>query len=181
MTSFGGFTPNANVGAEPEAWHLIFGRRAFFGYNVDPAGGVVWFANVPRAEITPAERAATSAEAWKGQLLELFGDDRGPAAELIHGGQLELAGDNTFDLPHVPTWNRGPMIVIGDAAHAPSPSSGQGASLAMEDAVPLLRDRQIAERHIELLGEAQHDVAAWQGTSGLHEAQVPGGDLRVEG
>ena len=26
------------------------------------------------------------------------------------------------------------MIVIGDAAHAPSPTSGQGASLAIEDA-----------------------------------------------
>jgi FAD-dependent urate hydroxylase len=35
------------------------------------------------------------------------------------------------------------MIVIGDAAHAPSPGSGQGASLALEDAVTLatyLRD-----------------------------------------
>jgi hypothetical protein len=35
------------------------------------------------------------------------------------------------------------MIVIGDAAHAPAPSSGQGASMAMEDGVQLaiaLRD-----------------------------------------
>jgi 2-polyprenyl-6-methoxyphenol hydroxylase-like FAD-dependent oxidoreductase len=35
------------------------------------------------------------------------------------------------------------MVIIGDAAHAPAPSSGQGASLAMEDAVTLalaLRD-----------------------------------------
>lgn len=31
------------------------------------------------------------------------------------------------------------MIVIGDAAHAPAPSSGQGASLALEDAVLLAR------------------------------------------
>jgi hypothetical protein len=36
------------------------------------------------------------------------------------------------------------MIDLGDAAHATSPSSGQGASLAIEDAVVLakcLRDR----------------------------------------
>jgi 2-polyprenyl-6-methoxyphenol hydroxylase-like FAD-dependent oxidoreductase len=36
------------------------------------------------------------------------------------------------------------MIVIGDAAHAPSPSSGQGASLSIEDSVELaktLRDQ----------------------------------------
>jgi 2-polyprenyl-6-methoxyphenol hydroxylase-like FAD-dependent oxidoreductase len=36
------------------------------------------------------------------------------------------------------------MIVIGDAAHAPSPTSGQGASLSIEDAIVLaksLRDQ----------------------------------------
>ena len=41
------------------------------------------------------------------------------------------------------TWHRGRMVVIGDAAHVTSPSSGQGASLAIEDALILaqcLRD-----------------------------------------
>jgi 2-polyprenyl-6-methoxyphenol hydroxylase-like FAD-dependent oxidoreductase len=36
------------------------------------------------------------------------------------------------------------MVIIGDAAHAPAPTSGQGASLAAEDAVLLakaLRDQ----------------------------------------
>jgi FAD-dependent urate hydroxylase len=35
-------------------------------------------------------------------------------------------------------------VIVGDAAHAPSPTSGQGASMAAEDAVVLaksLRDR----------------------------------------
>jgi len=31
------------------------------------------------------------------------------------------------------------MIIIGDAAHAPAPSSGQGASMALEDAVVLAK------------------------------------------
>jgi 2-polyprenyl-6-methoxyphenol hydroxylase-like FAD-dependent oxidoreductase len=139
LTNFGGYTRDARLGAEPAAWHMVFGRRAFFGYVLDATGGAVWFANVPRPEITPAERAATSLEAWQGQLVELFRGDAGPAADLMRRGELELAGDNTYDLPHVPTWHRGRMIVIGDAAHAPSPSSGQGASLAMEDAVVLAR------------------------------------------
>ena len=88
-------------------------------------------------------------ECWRQQLVEMFADDTGPAAALIEHGELELAGDNTYDLPHVPTWHMGRMIMIGDAAHAPSPSSGQGASMAIEDAVVLarcLRDLPDAEQ-----------------------------------
>src|SRR5262249_19512213 len=65
------------------------------------------------------------------------------SAAVIRAGRLELSADNTYDLGHVPVWHRGAMIVIGDAAHAPSPSSGQGGSMAMEDGVLLamaLRD-----------------------------------------
>ncbi len=83
-----------------------------------------------------------------GWLAGLFGGDAGPAAALIRAGRLELAGDNTYDLGHVPTWHRGRMIVIGDAAHAPAPSSGQGASMALEDGVLLakaLRDSDSIE------------------------------------
>ena len=56
-------------------WHMIFGRRVFFGYVVDPDGGTVWFANVPRPAVTAAERAATSPERWQRQLVELFAAD----------------------------------------------------------------------------------------------------------
>jgi FAD-dependent urate hydroxylase len=143
LVNFGGYTPDSAGTAEPGAWHMIFGRRAFFGYVVDPDGGTVWFANVPRPAVTAAERAATSAEQWQRQLVELFASDHGPASDLIAAGTLELAGDSTNDLPSVPTWHKGPMVIVGDAAHAPSPTSGQGASMAAEDAVVLaqcLRD-----------------------------------------
>jgi FAD-dependent urate hydroxylase len=139
LVNFGGYTHEAAPGAEPGVWHMIFGRRAFFGYVVDPAGATVWFANVPRAKVSQAERAATTAEQWRRQLVELFGDGHGPASGLVAAGQLELAADNTHDLPRVPTWHKGPMVVIGDAAHAPTPTSGQGASMAAEDAVVLAK------------------------------------------
>jgi FAD-dependent urate hydroxylase len=139
LVNFGGYTQQAAPGAEPGVWHMIFGRRAFFGYVVDPAGGTVWFANVPRAKVGEAERAATTDEQWRRRLAELFAGDRGPAGELIAAGRLELVADNTHDLPQVPTWHKGPMVVIGDAAHAPSPTSGQGASMAAEDAVVLAK------------------------------------------
>jgi FAD-dependent urate hydroxylase len=139
LVNFGGYTSDAAVAAEPGVWHMVFGRRSFFGYVLDPAGGAVWFANVPRTKVSVAERAATTDEEWQRQLIDLFASDRGPAAELIAAGLLELAADNTHDLPRVPTWHRGPMIVIGDAVHAPSPTSGQGASMAAEDGVVLAR------------------------------------------
>jgi 2-polyprenyl-6-methoxyphenol hydroxylase-like FAD-dependent oxidoreductase len=139
LVNFGGYTPGGAGAGEPGVWHMIFGRRAFFGYVVDLDGGTVWFANVPRPAVTPDERAATTAEQWQRQLLELFAGDAGPAGDLIAGGRLELAGDSTHDLPSVPVWHRGPMVIVGDAAHAPSPTSGQGASMAAEDAVVLAK------------------------------------------
>jgi FAD-dependent urate hydroxylase len=139
LVNFGGYTHDAAVATEPGEWHMVFGRRAFFGHVVDPTGGAVWFANVPRPAVGDAERQATTAEQWQRQLVELFASDRGPAAELIAAGELELVADNTHDLPQVPTWHRGPMVIIGDAAHAPSPTSGQGASMAAEDAVVLAK------------------------------------------
>jgi 2-polyprenyl-6-methoxyphenol hydroxylase-like FAD-dependent oxidoreductase len=42
-------------------------------------------------------------------------------------------------MPPVPHWHRGRMVAVGDAVHAPSNSTGQGASLAMESAIQLAR------------------------------------------
>lgn len=53
------------------------------------------------------------------------------------------------DMPTVSPWFRGRAVLIGDAAHSSSPNAGQGASLAIEDAVTLarcLRDLETPER-----------------------------------
>ena len=139
MANFGGITHGVNLDVEHEAWHMIFGRRAFFGYIATPGGDVVWFVNWPRAEIGRQERAGTTDAEWRRQLVDLFTDDAGPAVELIRAGELELAGDNTYDVGRVPVWHRDSMVIIGDAAHAPSPTSGQGASMAAEDGVILAK------------------------------------------
>lgn len=137
LTNFGGITRNTPLSAAlaAESWTFVFGRRAFFGALPTPAGDVVWFANVPREPISPAERAATTLDDWRSQLVALADADDGPFAALIRDGELELAGDNTYDLPTVPIWHSGRIGLIGDAVHAPAPSSGQGASMALEDAV----------------------------------------------
>jgi 2-polyprenyl-6-methoxyphenol hydroxylase-like FAD-dependent oxidoreductase len=150
LTNFGGITDAGivDVDAGPGEWRFVFGRRAFFGYHLTAGGDVVWFVNSPRPEISRAERTGTTSQQWQLELAALFSEDHAPAADLILRGRLELQADNTYDLPRVPVWHRGAMVVIGDAAHAPAPSSGQGASMALEDAVVLagsLRDAAAVE------------------------------------
>ena len=141
LTNFGGITRQTALAEQLplEAWQMVFGRHAFFGAHRTPDGDVVWFVNAPRAPIGPDERAATSTAQWQQWLVELLEPDAGPGAELVRTGELELVGDSTYDLGHVPRWHRGRIVLIGDAAHAPAPSSGQGASMALEDAVELAR------------------------------------------
>jgi 2-polyprenyl-6-methoxyphenol hydroxylase-like FAD-dependent oxidoreductase len=184
LTNFGGITRGVSLDVEPQAWHMIFGRRAFFGYIPTPDGDVVWFVNWPRDQISAEERATTTPAAWKQQLAALFEDDASPAVELTRGGELELAGDNTFDLGHVPVWHRGPIVIVGDAAHAPSPTSGQGASMAAEDGVTLakaLRDTGSITEALAAYETARRKrvekIVAW-GARGS-SAKIPGGFGRV--
>ncbi|TPW74070.1 FAD-dependent monooxygenase [Schumannella soli] len=141
LTNFGGITHDPELAASlpAESWHFTFGSGAFVGAHPSPDGDVVWFVNVPEPEIARDVRASTSEAEWRARLGRLVAGDAGPAARLIANGRLELAGDSTYDLPRVPRWSRGRAVLIGDAAHAPSPSAGQGASMALEDAVVLVR------------------------------------------
>jgi FAD-dependent urate hydroxylase len=140
VLNIGGYASNLRVPAEPGTFRMIFGKRAFFGYAVHPSGEIWWFANPPRAdEPSKAELSAISTEQWREILIDLFAGDDTPAVDIIRATLGDLSGWSTYDLPSVPTWHRGPMVIIGDAAHATAPSSGQGASMAIEDAVVLAR------------------------------------------
>ena len=139
LWNFGGRTRASAQAATlaAEQWHFIFGRGAFFGAHPTPSGDVLWFVNVPGPLLSRDEGSARTTEEWREHLVSLLAVDAGPAAELVRGGELELAADMTYDLGHVPTWWRDRAVLVGDAAHAPSPSSGQGAAMALEDAVVL--------------------------------------------
>jgi 2-polyprenyl-6-methoxyphenol hydroxylase-like FAD-dependent oxidoreductase len=131
------------VTIEPDRWHMLFGKNAFFLYTLTKWNTVVWGINEPRPFVTREERASTSAEAWRQHLIQLFEGDVGPMQAILRVTKMDLNGDNTCDMKHVAKWWRGRMVLMGDAIHAPAPSSGQGGSMALEDALTLamaLRD-----------------------------------------
>jgi FAD-dependent urate hydroxylase len=140
VLNIGGFAPAMEVEGVPGGYEMVFGKRAFFGYAVAPDGAVWWFANPPqRSEPAPGELSALGTAHWRARLKELFGGDATPACAIIDATPGELEAWATYDLPSVRRWHRDRMVLIGDAAHATSPASGQGASMAIEDAVELGR------------------------------------------
>ena len=141
LYSFGGLVKDADFTGEPGVYNMVFGKRAFFGYTVAASGETWWFANLPR------ELGDVPAD-WRPVLVDAFRDDANFSAELIGRSRIDIAVP-VYDLPPLPTWHAGRVALSGDAAHATSPSAGQGASMAVEDAVVLARCLRDAPDHRE--------------------------------
>ena len=141
LLGIGGVASGGDLDAEPGTFEMVFGKRAFFGFISPRRGRVLWFANLPvRPEPDRAALEAVSPRTWKERLLETFAEDSVPARELIEAtdeSAFRPGAMHTLEPPR--HWHRGRAVLVGDAAHATSPSSGQGASLAIEDAVELAR------------------------------------------
>jgi 2-polyprenyl-6-methoxyphenol hydroxylase-like FAD-dependent oxidoreductase len=140
LLNAGGFTTapvDAHLDRAPGRMHMAFGRRAFFGWVPAPDGSVWWFANPPSRQ--PARPGDFTPESWRSHLIELFRDDALPAAAIIRASDVAIGPWNTDDLRRVPVWRSDRVVLAGDAAHAVAPSAGQGASMAIEDAVVLGR------------------------------------------
>jgi len=140
LLNTGGYARGLDLPGEPGVAHFVFGSRCFFGYLIYPNGEIWWFANPPsRREPTREELLAITSEQWRARLVDLFRDDSGPMLDIIAATDDIIPGWNTYDFPSVPTWHNRRMVIIGDAVHATSPSSGQGASMALEDAIVLAK------------------------------------------
>ncbi|GGO27884.1 FAD-dependent oxidoreductase [Micromonospora parathelypteridis] len=117
---------------DPVPAAISWGRGAEFGMVPLGDGQVYWYGalNAPPGGHAPDELAA---------LRERFGDWHSPIPALLAATPPGVVLRN--DIHHLavplPSYVRGRVALLGDAAHAMTPNLGQGAGQAIEDAVVL--------------------------------------------
>ncbi len=133
---YAGFTAWRGVTEEPvevegesaETW----GAGAEFGVVPLADRRVYWFgtANLPEATTFGDERA---------EVLRRFAQWHHPVATVVRAtAPSAVLHHDIYHLPRpLPQFSRGAVVLLGDAAHAMTPNLGQGACLALEDAVVL--------------------------------------------
>ena len=138
-----GFTPDVPLD-EHGTLTFIVGPKHQFGYSKISANQWGWWCHVPFA--SDAERAeilTMPAEDLARRMRERYRGWCAPTDELIARSRVWVRTP-IHDVPRLPSWHRDRVVLIGDAAHAMSPAGGQGASLALEDA--MLIGRLAADR-----------------------------------
>ena len=141
LIGFGGFVPRSliedtGIGQRIKA---TFGKSGFFGYGFcgpDPQSGAMWWSTQPSQGLDAAAYRAMDQEAIRRHLLDFHAGWHEPIPTILRAAENIVVTD-TLDVATLPVWSRGRTLLIGDAAHATSPHAGQGASLALEDAMRL--------------------------------------------
>lgn len=185
LLGFGG-TVDAGLDLEPGTMTFAFGRRAYYLFWPTLDGRTAWGANLPSTNaLSLTEARAVPAERWLDMLRATYADDV-PGARLARcttAETLQVVGALHI-MPSVPRWHRGRMVLIGDAVHAPSNSTGQGASLAIESAVELARclrdlpDAGSAFRAYEALRRRRVEGIAKRGAK-INHSKAPGSVARM--
>ncbi|MEW2400695.1 NAD(P)/FAD-dependent oxidoreductase [Streptomyces sp. NPDC046862] len=136
---FYGYTTGAPIAGPSELFTLVRGSGAAFGHAVSPAGETYWFARVTGDPLSAEDIAQGTPEGWRDLLVPLLRKDTTPAADMVAATADSILVTNATEMPLGTSWRSGRALLIGDAAHAASPATGQGASMALEDAVVLAK------------------------------------------
>jgi 2-polyprenyl-6-methoxyphenol hydroxylase-like FAD-dependent oxidoreductase len=141
MLGIGGFAGTGSVvPTDPHDAHRLnftVGSRLQFGYANLSATAPLWgwWCHLPQErELPRSELQAITNDELRARVLQAF---RGwhPPVEAFVSATEHIMRTAIYDVPKLPTWHVGCVMLLGDAAHAMSPAGGQGASLALEDAM----------------------------------------------
>ena len=182
LLSFQGYVDAApDLDPEPGIVTFAFGQRAYYLFWKVADGRVTWGANLPSKQyMSLSDARAIPSGQWLRTLREAYAGDlpgellanRTTAENLDTTGAIHI-------MPPVPHWHRGRMVLVGDAVHAPSNSTGQGASLAIESSIQLARclrdlpDPASAFRAYERLRRARVEAITKRGAR-TNSAKTPG-------
>jgi 2-polyprenyl-6-methoxyphenol hydroxylase-like FAD-dependent oxidoreductase len=122
-----------------------FGRGGQFGLVPIGGGRTFWFgtARMPEEQIA---RLGPD----RDELRARFGTWHTPIPELIDALDPEaMVRTPIYDRPPVNRWGTGAVTLLGDSAHATTPTLGHGACLAIESAAVLARELT-RERSVEM-------------------------------
>jgi salicylate hydroxylase len=125
---------------EPTALHIWCGPGTHaVWYGLDEGTTLNLLAVYQPSRLPDWTRSSNRAPATADQALAIFAGYSWDRRILDFVRDIE--GDMNFwalaDLPRLPRWSRGRVVLLGDAVHAPLPHQGQGAGQAIEDAYAL--------------------------------------------
>lgn len=114
---------------------FTFGPTGFFGYSPSSPTESMWWSTI-QADDLPSQSKISLSDLRK-QLQDHHGTWKDPfIQDIIRKADVEHVYP-CWTTPELPHWSRDGLILVGDAAHALNPTSGQGSSQALEDAKTL--------------------------------------------
>lgn len=124
---------NVPTSVDMEETSETWGRGSRFGIAPLSRRRLYWFACLNAKENDPIKRDYRLRE-----LLDHFGTFHSPIPEILQNTRDEqLIWNDIIDIKPIKQFAFGRIVLMGDAAHATTPNMGQGACLAIEDAVIL--------------------------------------------
>ncbi len=128
-TCWRGIAHTTRTDIETWAW----GKGCQFGITPMSENRAYWFAQRYAPE---GEQDAPCGR--KSQVYTLFRDWHEPIPEIIAATEeATILRNDVYEGQYLPHWSRGRVTLLGDAAHTMTPNLGQGACIAIEDAVEL--------------------------------------------
>lgn len=162
--SWRGLAPSAvghEVGLEVRH-HSFWGpRKQFVTFYVAAGRQVNWVCNTQSDDDWREE--SWSARGNRDELLAAYAGWH-PQVRALIAGTEQVFKWALFDRPPLRRWTRGPVALLGDAAHPMLPFMAQGASQSVEDACALARclaaDRDDPQRVIEAYATRRRERTA---------------------